>query len=149
MLSEIDYLLVVLMEECAETSVNLSKILRFGAEDTSPKGDRENNLRELQREMADILGTVEMIEECGVRMRDFDDYRILADAKKEKLKQMMAYSRRCGRLAPSVPMQKNIVQAARDFVHNVKRGHIENGQGVQADASFRALERSLKEENIP
>ncbi len=98
MMSERDYLLTCLAEECAEISeqcskvaVRVSKLLRFSPEEIQP-GQLLTNLERLQVELADVLAVAEVLESEGFISR------AQIDQKKLKIKEFMAYSRKCGRL---------------------------------------------------
>jgi len=88
-MNETEYLLWVLSEECAEVSQRASKAARFGLREVQP-GQQEDNVRRLERELADLMAVVELF---GLRIRDEDKA-----AKVEKLKKFMEYSRQVGRL---------------------------------------------------
>jgi hypothetical protein len=67
-------LLTIFMEECAEASIEASKIIRFN------KG-----YQLLESEIGDVMCMIQMIEEAG--MISMASVLACADAKREKLKQ--------------------------------------------------------------
>lgn len=60
-----EYLLVKLMEECAEVSKVCAKILRFGIDNGKPDS-LVTNREELHRELVDIVAIVAILEEEGI-----------------------------------------------------------------------------------
>jgi len=60
-MKKIEYLLVVLGEECAEAAQQTSKVIRGGMTQIEP-GQTEDNWRRLERELADIMATAELLE---------------------------------------------------------------------------------------
>ena len=88
-MNKTEHLLVVLAEECAEVAQRASKAIRFGLSEIQP-GQLEDNKRRLERELADLLATADLL---GLQIRDEDKV-----AKVEKLKKFMAYSRETGKL---------------------------------------------------
>lgn len=92
-MTETQYLLAVLMEECAEVAQRASKGLRFTLEEVQP-GQDETNQRRLERELADLIATSERL---GLTIRAEDKA-----AKGEKLDKYMAYSRAIGTLAKEI-----------------------------------------------
>lgn len=88
-MNEREHFLTVLSEECAEVAQRACKAIRFGLEEIQP-GQEENNKRRLERELADLMATAELLD---LNIRDTDK-----DAKKEKLKKYMKYSREIGTL---------------------------------------------------
>lgn len=88
-MNETQYLLVVLAEEAAEIVQRATKALRFGIHEVQP-GQDEDNLRRLEREVADLEATAQRLR---LTIRDEDKA-----AKLEKLDRYMAYSREIGLL---------------------------------------------------
>jgi hypothetical protein len=72
-LNEKEELLVIFMEECAEVSVEASKMIRFG-------GDKES----MEREVGDLLCMVELLKEYGI-IREGELPKHI-NAKRKKLK---------------------------------------------------------------
>lgn len=141
-MTEIEYLMVTMMEECAEIQQNVSKILRFGPGDRYPADAPMDNIQKLQIEMADLIGTVEMLEERGLKIRTMDMAMVKAiKAKKQKVLGFMVYARARGTLESNSVGLAGLTQAVSDFIHNVKTQNVA-GMGdldVKADASFREL----------
>lgn len=63
-MTEQQYLLVCLMEECDEVSQRASKALRFGMEEIQP-GQELTNRERLKNEIADLYACFELIFEAG------------------------------------------------------------------------------------
>lgn len=88
-MTELEYLLTTLSEECAETAQRASKAIRFGISEIQP-GQNEDNKRRLEREYAEIVAVGDLL---GLQIREEDKA-----AKHEKLKKFMDYSRQIGTL---------------------------------------------------
>ena len=73
-LQELDELMVILMEECAEVSVEASKMIRFGYS----KSDA------LEAEVGDLMCMLNLLHEYD--LISWDNVDSCADAKREKLK---------------------------------------------------------------
>lgn len=82
-----EYLLVTLAEECCEAAQRATKALRFGMNEVQP-GQMEDNVRRLERELADTVAVAEML---GLKIREEDKA-----AKVEKVEKYMNYSRQMG-----------------------------------------------------
>jgi NTP pyrophosphatase (non-canonical NTP hydrolase) len=67
-------LLTILMEECAELSVEASKVIRFGYK----KSDR------LESEVGYVLCMIQLLQDYG--LINLDNSHLCAEAKREKLK---------------------------------------------------------------
>jgi NTP pyrophosphatase (non-canonical NTP hydrolase) len=91
-MNETQHLLVILAEECAEVAQRASKAVRFGLLEVQP-GQQENNVRRLERELADLLAVADLL---GLNVRQDDKA-----AKYEKVKKFMEYSREIGTLHKS------------------------------------------------
>lgn len=98
-----EHLLTCVSEECVEiaqiamrTSQAASKALRFGLDDGYPGTDRSNRA-DLVREVNDLLGALEGLQEMGV---DFPGLysRDAIDAKKAKIKTWMVHAEKVGTL---------------------------------------------------
>ena len=75
-IDEKEELLVIFMEECAEASVEASKVIRFGRND--------EEVGSLSREIGDLMCMINLLEEYGLINRNqINQYAL---AKKEKLK---------------------------------------------------------------
>lgn len=90
MLNEIEYLLTVISEECAEIAQVSSKAIRFGLDSTNRGKNLDDNKRLLERELADLIATARRL---GLQIRE-EDIAI----KNERLDKYMAYSREIGKL---------------------------------------------------
>ena len=75
-IDEKEELLVIFMEECAEASVEASKVIRFGRND--------EEVGSLAREVGDFMCMINLLEEYGLINRN--QINRYALAKKEKLK---------------------------------------------------------------
>lgn len=64
-LSEIDHLLVVLAEECAEVAQRVAKALRFGLTEVQP-GQPYTNAERIVNEVNDLIAVVMMLERHGL-----------------------------------------------------------------------------------
>lgn len=73
--NEIQELMVILMEECAEVSVEASKIIRFGV---------QNNKNRLELEIGDLMCMYTLVVEAG--LVDPAAVALAANKKREKLK---------------------------------------------------------------
>lgn len=72
-----DELLVITMEECAELSVECSKLIRFGS-------DSPSEVHKLEVEVGDLLCMIDLLEEYGlIDLKAVSEYR---EAKRQKLK---------------------------------------------------------------
>lgn len=91
MLSETEYLLVTLAEECCEVTQRVSKAIRFGISEIQP-GQTEDNRRRIKRELGDLMGVAKML---GLRVHEED-----VAAKIGKVGKFMDYSREIGTLEP-------------------------------------------------
>jgi NTP pyrophosphatase (non-canonical NTP hydrolase) len=98
-MNELEHLLTVLTEECAEVAQRACKAARFGMTEIQP-GQAEDNKRRLERELADLMATAELL---GLIIRDEDKA-----AKIEKLKKFMNYSREIGTLTEIPKQQKGV-----------------------------------------
>ena len=75
-IDEKEELLVIFMEECAEASVEASKIIRFGQND--------EEVGSLVKEVGDLVCMINLLEEYGlINRNEINKYSL---AKKEKLK---------------------------------------------------------------
>lgn len=98
-MNETEHLLTVLVEECAEVAQVACKAIRFGLSDCKP-GQSETNRRMLEREMADLTATADLL---GLHIRDEDKA-----VKLVRLQKFMAYAREVGTLdAPDRLAEQN------------------------------------------
>ena len=91
-MNEIEHLLTVFGEECAEAAQRASKAIRFGLTEIQP-GQPDDNRRRLEREFSEVVAVADLL---GLKVRDEDKA-----AKIEKLKKFMAYSAKLGTLEPN------------------------------------------------
>jgi len=68
--TEIEYLLICLGEECAEIIQIADKALRFGLDDWHPDVPDVTNQEHLANELADLAAVVELLHERGVHLMD-------------------------------------------------------------------------------
>lgn len=99
----LNHLLDCSQEESAEIIQIISKIKRFGLEEIWPNKDKNplglTNKQRLAQEYADLVATIEELEdECGFHLFSGGDLATLVEAKKERLRKYMAYSREKGLL---------------------------------------------------
>ena len=95
-MTNLDHLLVCLIEECSEIIKDASKALRFGLQDFNPNDlEQKTNLSRIRTELNDLYGVIELLNEHHLEL-DID--RELIDNKKEKVKEYMKYAEERGRL---------------------------------------------------
>jgi hypothetical protein len=94
-LTEQQYLLIQLAEECAEVTQRVCKALRFGMDEVQP-GQELDNAERIDQEFTDLL-TVhdELVERCELLPQQ------PCKAKREKIAKYMDYSREQGVLVPA------------------------------------------------
>lgn len=95
MLSRTEYLLVKLAEECAEVAQRATKALTFGVEEIQ-KNQTLTNAQRVMGELADMAAVVGMLQDDGVLSVDLVGFRAMVEAKREKLRRYMQYSREKG-----------------------------------------------------
>jgi len=88
-----ELLLVILMEECDETSQRASKAIRFGLNEIQPE-QPQTNAQRLIYEFNDIVGVMEFLQEEGLIEKVID--REAIEKKKAKLKKYLKYSEEIG-----------------------------------------------------
>lgn len=94
MVNEIQYLLICLIEECAEVQHRATKAMRFGLDEIQPNQPMNNDDR-LREELHDLFAVIELLAARSVGgMNSLNRERI--DQKKEKVLHFMAYSRMLG-----------------------------------------------------
>jgi len=96
-MNKIEYLLTVLSEECGEVVQANCKILRFGGDNHNPQDPTVSNIELMIKEINDILGVIELLEEEGVNVSRVGNREDI-EKKKEKVKKFMEYSTNIGRL---------------------------------------------------
>lgn len=89
-----EHLFTIMAEECTEVAHVISKILRFGLEETGPGHDQTNRER-LEDEIADILGMISMLK-AEKLINDIPLAKI--KAKGERVKKYLEYSKEKGTL---------------------------------------------------
>ena len=89
-----EHLLVILSEECAEVSKEVSKCLRFGLDDKEP-GQELSNREKVIKELSDLNGVMEMLQNDKV-LSLMKTYDILE--KKKKVERYLEYSEFIGTL---------------------------------------------------
>lgn len=96
-MTQIQYLLITLMEECDEVSQRCSKALRFGLHEIQPEQPLDNETR-IMEEICDFRGVVRYLQELGVfhKLLDMQWVNARARAKIEKLVKYMEYSKQRG-----------------------------------------------------
>lgn len=99
-----EHLLTCVAEEGNEVAQIASRIsqaahkaLRFGLDDGYPDTDRTNR-SDLVREVNDLIGALEALQEAGVALPGLYD-RAAIDAKKAKIKKWMGYAEGKGTLS--------------------------------------------------
>lgn len=92
-MTETQYLLDVLGEECNEIAVRASKAIRFGLDEIQP-GQTLTNAQRLALELDDLYGVIELLNEKhpGTYAPNRDNI----EAKKSKVAKFMKYSEQCG-----------------------------------------------------
>jgi len=114
-MNEIEHLLTIFGEECAEAAQRASKAIRFGLAEVQP-GQPDDNRRRLEREYSEVVAMADLL---GLKVRDEDKA-----AKVEKVKKFMAYSSELGTLKP-----EEKVPACADGSSCVQAGGCGNPEG--------------------
>jgi hypothetical protein len=92
-----EHLLIILMEECSETSQRASKALRFTLEEIEPNANTVmNNGQRMLWEFNHIIAAMEMLQEEGCVPYVID--RTTIEKKKEQVKKFLEYSKKSGTL---------------------------------------------------
>ena len=76
-MSELEEILTILQEECAEVIVEVSKIKRFGCTD--------KNKHRLKKEIADVLTMMDILNRQGTIALDDEEMNQMIQQKKDKL----------------------------------------------------------------
>lgn len=100
MMTEIQYLLDCLAEECNEVGIRCSKAIRFSVEEIQP-GQPDDNRERINYEVNDVYAVMEMLAERGVDVTKVN--RDMIAAKKAKVLKLMELSRERGMLEPEEP----------------------------------------------
>lgn len=90
-MNEVDYLLIVLIEEASEVQFNACKALRFGIDNVYK--DYSSNIEALNHELSDLLTIIEMLKEHGANLNP-----VVSQAKRAKVKKYMQSSIELGKL---------------------------------------------------
>jgi NTP pyrophosphatase (non-canonical NTP hydrolase) len=98
--TEIEHLLICLIEECSEVQKACTKALRFGLNDTwHPSLNlpewKLTPAEEIEHELNDVAGVVSLLNAHGVVLQGD---KAMVDAKKAKVLKMLEYSRDKGTL---------------------------------------------------
>lgn len=92
-----EYLLICLMEECAEVQHMASKCLRFGLDEVHITDlSQPPNLERLKAEIVDLIGVLALLDENGILEISANEYTTGAAKKKEKVERYMRHSRSLG-----------------------------------------------------
>lgn len=78
-------ILLILQEECAESTQAVSKCMRFGIDQIKPGKDK-TNMQHLEEELGDVLAMIELLMEKNVGITK-EGLEFAKRAKFEKLKQ--------------------------------------------------------------
>lgn len=93
-MTEQEWLLICLMEECSEVSHRISKALRFGLEEVQPNQSFDNSQR-IALELDDLMAVVDMLQCMSVIELPNADNQA---AKKAKVKKYMEYAKSLGNI---------------------------------------------------
>lgn len=92
MLNEEQYLQICCAEEAAEVAHRISKILRFGLNEVQPGQDKTNRTR-LEDELVDFTAIVHLMGMKGIVNMRHPDLQKSFEAKIDKVRKYMQYSR--------------------------------------------------------
>lgn len=95
-MTEDQFYLLKLIEECAEVAQRAAKQMQFGLYEIEP-GQGETNRERLRNEINDLLCVINILEERTqiLSIRKFD-LSLVKAKKREKLKQYLSYSQQLG-----------------------------------------------------
>jgi len=93
-MTRIEYLLVCLMEECAEVSQAASKSLRFGLGDRYK--DKDTPEKALAAEILDLIAVIGMLQAENVADSDATTYMEGLSRKRDKVEKYILYSQERG-----------------------------------------------------
>lgn len=97
MLTKPEYLLNLVMEECAEVAQRCSKAKRFGLEERQP--GHYNNAERIILELIDLTETVdELIDEGYLKMPEGVELEVLRVARRQKMAKYLARAQAEGRV---------------------------------------------------
>lgn len=87
-MTKVEYLLVCLMEECAEVQKEASKSLRFGLDSSNVfKYEKETHGEKIIEEFADVLAIIYLLQEEGA-IPDINMRAMIAKKKEKTLRNM-------------------------------------------------------------
>lgn len=95
-----NYLLVCLMEECAEIQQAVAKSIRFGLDDHHPDRENQTNQDELLEEFYQCVAVIEMLQEKNI-LNELSESKIerIKINKKNKVNKYINYSKEKGQLS--------------------------------------------------
>lgn len=93
-MNKTEHLLIILSEECAELSKQISKALRFELDDIEPKQELTYRARIIS-ELADIIGAARLLVDENIIVFPGED---LIEAKKLKVQKYIEYAKNQGTL---------------------------------------------------
>lgn len=91
------FLLLKLMEECAEVQQRASKMIQFGADETEP-GQPFTNTERLREELNDLIATIHIIEQNGFPPFPPAEFNEIVSKKASKILKFLVYSKDIGAL---------------------------------------------------
>lgn len=102
-MTEVQYLLGMVAEECAEIAVRASKAQRFGIGETQP-GQSLNNAKRMFEEITDLIAVCDMLSQVSPEYKEAShmgfEVSSKIHAKITKVREYMDYSRQQGQLQP-------------------------------------------------
>ena len=91
-MTEKEYLLTCLAEECIEVAKEVHKALRFGLDDTNP-ATKQTNAEAIKNELTDIVAVLEELKRVGVLLAPYSKDSEYYNQKIERLAEWFKYSR--------------------------------------------------------